>query len=125
MLEIQSDTLGCIPLHGKSMIVFPAGSRTTTYQNDDYDIILIVAGIDRAMDIQLNREAILIVVAGIRTIVNAHGPAANSSSVLFIAGLKNQVNGVQNQGRGKILVAGGHHEFDIGVISQFEKIEIQ
>lgn len=123
MLEIQSDILGRIQLHGKSMIVFPAGCRTTTYQNDDYDIILIVAGIDRKMEIQLNRETILIVEAGIRTIVNAHGPAANNSSILFIAGLENQVNGVPNQGRGKILVA-GHHEFDIGSISQFEKIEI-
>ncbi len=123
MLEIQSDDLGHIPLHGKSMIVFPAGCRTTTYQNNDYDIILIVAGIDRNMDIQLNRETILIVEAGIRTTVNAHGPAAGNSSVLFIAGLENQVNGVPNQGRGKVLVA-GHHEFDIGSVSQFEKIEI-
>lgn len=123
MLEIQSDDLGRIPLHGKSMIVFPAGCRTTSYQNDDYDIILLVAGIDRGMNIQLNRKTILIVEAGIRTTVNAQGPAANYSSVLFIAGLENQVHGVPNQSRGKVLDA-GHHEFDIGSISQFEKIEI-
>ena len=54
MLEIQSDALGRIPLHGRSMIVFPAGCRNTTCQNDDYDIILIVAGINRTIDIQLN-----------------------------------------------------------------------
>jgi hypothetical protein len=123
MLEIQSEDPGRIPLHGKSMIVFPAGCRTTTYQNNDYDIILIVAGIDRTMNIQLNRETILIVEAGIRTTVNTHGPAAGNSSALFIAGLENQVHGVPNQGRGKVTVA-GHHEFDIGSVSQFEKIEI-
>ncbi len=123
MLEIVSDTLGCVPLHEKSMIVFPAGCRTTTFQNDDYDIILIVAGIDRTMEIRLNHEAILIIDAGIRTAVNAYGPAAGNSSVLFIAGLENHVNGVPNQGRGKVTLA-GHHEFDIGSVSQFEKIDI-
>ncbi len=103
--------------------LFPAGCRATTYQNNDYDIILIVAGIDRTMNIQLNRETILIVEAGIRTTVNTHGPAAGNSSALFIAGVENQVHGVPNQGRGKVTVA-GHHDFDIGSVSQFEKIEI-
>ena len=42
---------------------------------------------------------------------------------MFIAGLENQVHGVPNLGRGKVTVA-GHHEFDIGSVSQFEKIEI-
>ncbi len=40
MIEIDSPVIGRIPLHGKAMIVFPAGCATTTFTNNDYDIIL-------------------------------------------------------------------------------------
>ena len=123
MIEIQSNKIGRISLHGKKMIVFPAGCRTTTFINDDYDVLLIVAGIDRTMDITLNREATIIVEAGIRTEINTHGPAAHQSTAIFIAGIDNKVNGVPNQDKGRI-VGGGDRDFDIGAISSFEKIEI-
>jgi hypothetical protein len=124
MIEIDSPELGRIPLHGKAMIVFPAGCSTTAFTNTDYDIILIVAGIDRTLDLNLVHPAIIIVEAGIRTTVQAHGPGAANSSVLFIAGLENAVHGVHTQGRGRVTIA-GHHDFDIGSISSFDRIEIQ
>jgi hypothetical protein len=124
MIEIDSPELGRIPLHGKAMIVFPAGCATPSYTNTDYDIILIVAGIDRSLTLNLVHPAIIIVEAGIRTTVQVHGLGVANSSVLFIAGLDNAVHGVQSQGRGRITIA-GHHEFDIGSISSFQRIEIQ
>jgi len=123
MIEIESPQLGRIPLHGKTMIVFPAGCAINTFTNTDYDVILIVAGIDRTLDLNLVHPAIIIVEAGIRTTVHAHGQGAVNSSVVFIAGLENTVHGINAQGRGRVTIA-GHQEFDIGSISSFERIEI-
>ena len=70
------------------------------YQKKDetvliYDIIMIIAGIDRTVNIELLKPTIIVVDAGIRTTVNVKGglALANSQAVL-IAGLDNKVNGL-------------------------------
>jgi len=126
MIEIQLDNGTTIPLHGKSVLILPAGSRTNNIINneDDYDVIMIIAGIDRTVNIELHQPAIIIVEAGIRTIVNVTGGMALPiSQAVLIAGLYNTVNGLATQNRGRIISA-HRHEFDLGAIATFEKIEI-
>ena len=126
MIEIQLDNGTTIPLHGKSLLILPAGSRTNHIINneDDYDVIMIIAGIDRTVNIELHQPAIIIIEAGIRTVVNVTGGMALPiSQVVFIAGLDNTVNGLTTQNRGRIISA-HRDEYDLGAISSFDKIEI-
>ncbi len=126
MLEIQLDNGTTIPLHGKSFLILPAGSRTNNIINneDDYDVIMIIAGIDRTVNIELHQPAIIIVEAGIRTIVNVTGGMALPiSQAVLIAGFDNTVNGLATQNRGRIISA-HREEFDLGAIATFDKIEI-
>jgi len=126
MIEIQLDNGTTIPLHGKSLLMLPAGSRTNNIINneDDYDVIMIIAGIDRTVNIELHQPAIIIVEAGIRTIVNVTGGMALPiSQAILIAGIDNIINGLTTQNRGRIISA--HREdFDLGAIASFEKIKI-
>jgi|GEM_PF-1417766 len=125
MLEIQLDNGTTIPLHGKSLLILPAGSRTNHIINneDDYDVIMIIAGIDRTVNIELHQPAIIIVEAGIRTKVNVTGGMALPiSQAVLIAGLDNIVNGLTTQNRGRIISA-HKDEFDLGAIASFDKIE--
>jgi len=125
MLEIQLDNGTTIPLHGKSLLILPAGSTTNHIINneDDYDVIMIIAGIDRTVNIELHQPAIIIVEAGIRTKVNVTGGMALPiSQVVLIAGLDNIVNGLTTQNRGRIISA-HRDEFDLGAIASFDKIE--
>ena len=125
MLEIQLDNGTTIPLHGKSLLILPAGSRTNHIINneDDYDVIMIIAGIDRTVNIELHQPAIIIVEAGIRTKVNVTGGMALPiSQAVLIAGLDNIVNGLTIQNRGRIISA-HKDEFDLGAIASFDKIE--
>jgi hypothetical protein len=126
MIEIQLDNGTTIPLHGKSLLILPAGSRTNNIINneDDYDVIMIIAGIDRTVNIELHQPAIIIVEAGIRTIVNVTGGMALPiSQAILIAGIDNIINGLTTQNRGRIISA--HREdFDLGAIASFEKIKI-
>lgn len=126
MIEIQLDNGTTIPLHGKSLLMLPAGSRTNHIINneDDYDVIMIFAGIDRTVNIELHQPAIIIVEAGIRTVVNVTGGMALPiSQAVLIAGLDNTVNGLTNQNRGRI-VSAHRDDFDLGAIATFDKIEI-
>ena len=126
MIEIQLDNGTTIPLHGKSVLILPAGSRINNIINneDDYDVIMIIAGIDRTVNIELHQPAIIIVEAGIRTIVNVTGGMALPiSQAVLIAGLDNTVNGLASQNRGRIISA-HRNEFDLGAIATFDKIEI-
>lgn len=126
MIEIQLDNGTTIPLHGKSLLMLPAGSRTNHIINneDDYDVIMIIAGIDRTVNIELHQPAIIIVEAGIRTVVNVTGGMALPiSQAVLIAGLDNTVNGLTNQNRGRI-VSAHRDDFDLGAIATFDKIEI-
>lgn len=126
MIEIKLDNGMSIPLHGKSLLILPAGSRTNHIINneDDYDVIMIIAGIDRTVNIELHQPAIIIVEAGIRTVVNVTGGMALPiSQVVLIAGLDNTVNGLTTQNRGRIISA-HREEFDLGAIASFDKIEI-
>ncbi|MEI8110211.1 MAG: hypothetical protein WCH59_04400 [Chitinophagia bacterium] len=126
MIEIQLDNGTTIPLHGKSVLILPAGSRINNIINneDDYDVIMIIAGIDRTVNIELHQPAIIIVEAGIRTIVNVTGGMALPiSQAVLIAGLDNTVNGLATQNRGRIISA-HRNEFDLGAIATFDKIEI-
>ena len=126
MIEIKLDNGTTIPLQGKSLLILPAGSRTNNIINneDDYDVIMIIAGIDRAVNIELHQPAIIIVEAGIRTIVNVTGGMALPiSQAVLIAGLDNTVNGLATQNRGRIISA-HRNEFDLGAIATFDKIEI-
>lgn len=127
MIEIQLDNGTTIPLHGKSLLILPAGSRTNHIINNqgDYDVIMIVAGIDRTVNIELHQPAIVIVEAGIRTIVNVTGGMALPiSQAVLIAGLNNTVNGLTTQNRGRILSV-NREEFDLGAIASFENIIIK
>lgn len=126
MIEIQLDNGTTISLHGKSLLLLPAGSRTNHIINneDDYDVIMIIAGIDRTVDIELHQPAIIIVAAGIRTVVNVTGGMALPiSQAVLIAGVDNTVNGLATQNRGRIISA-HRDEFDLGAIATFDKIEI-
>lgn len=126
MIEIQLDNGTTISLHGKSLLLLPAGSRTNHIINneDDYDVIMIIAGIDRTVDIELHQPAIIIVEAGIRTVVNVTGGMALPiSQAVLIAGVDNTVNGLATQNRGRIISA-HRDEFDLGAIATFDKIEI-
>jgi hypothetical protein len=126
MIEIQLDNGTTIPLHGKSLLILPAGSRSNNIINneDDYDVIMIIAGIGRTVNIELHQPAIIIVEAGIRTIVNVTGGMALPiSQAILIAGIDNIINGLTTQNRGRIISA--HREdFDLGAIASFEKIKI-
>jgi hypothetical protein len=107
-------------------LILPAGSRTNHIINneDDYDVIMIIAGIDRTVNIELHQPAIIIVEAGIRTVVNVTGGIALPiSQAVLIAGLDNKVNGLTTQNRGRIISA-HRYEFDLGAIATFDKIEI-
>lgn len=126
MIEIKLDNGTTIPLNGKSLLILPAGSRTNHIVNneDGYDVIMITAGIDRTVNIELHQPAIIIVEAGIRTVVNVTGGMALPiSQAVLIAGLENTVNGLTTQNRGRIISA-HREEFDLGSISSFDKIEI-
>jgi hypothetical protein len=126
MIKIKLDIGTIIPLHGKSLLILPSGSRTNHIINneDDYDVIMIIGGIDRTVNIELHQPAIIIVEAGIRTVVNVTGGMALLiSQVVFIAGLENTVNGLTNQNRGRIISL-HQEEFDLGAIASFDKIEI-
>ena len=126
MIEIQLDNGTTIPLRGKSLLILPAGSRTNNIINNenDYDVILIIAGIDRTVNIELHQPAIIIVEAGIRTVVNVTGGMALPiSQAVLIAGLDNTVSGLTTQNRGRIISA-HRDEFDLGAIATFDKIEI-
>ncbi len=82
MIEILLDNGTTIPLHEKSLLILPAGSSTNHIINneDDYDVIMIIAGIDRTVNIELHQPAIIIVEAGIRTVVNVTGGIAPTNS---------------------------------------------
>ena len=47
MVEIKLDNGIVMPLHGKKLLILPAGSRANNIINneDDYDVIMIIAGI--------------------------------------------------------------------------------
>ena len=126
MIEIKLDNDTSISLHGKSLLILPSGSRTNHIINneDDYDVIMIIAGVDRTVNIKLNQPAIIIVEAGIRTVVNVSGGMALPiSQAVLIAGVDNIVNGLTTQNRGRIISA-HREEFDLGAIATFNKIKI-
>lgn len=127
MIDIQLENGTIIPLSGKSLLIIPAGSRENHIINneDDYDVIMIIAGIDRTINIELHQPSIIIVEAGIRTKVNVTGGMALPiSQAVFIAGIDNIVTGLTNQNRGKI-ISSYTDEFDLGSISVFNKIDIK
>ncbi len=127
MIEIKLDNDTSISLHGKSLLILPAGSQTNHIINneDDYDVIMIIAGVDRTVNIKLNQPAIIIVEAGIRTVVNVSGGMALPiSQAVLIAGVDNTVNGLTTQNRGRIISA-NRKEFDLGAIATFNKIKIE
>jgi hypothetical protein len=125
MIEIRLDNGTTIPLDGKSLLIIPSGSGTTHIINNqnDYDIIYIIAGIDRIVNIELNKPAIVIVEAGIGNVINVSGETAPISQAVLIAGLENTVNGLATQNRGQIITA-HRKEFDLGAIATFDKIII-
>jgi len=101
MLEIKLDNRTSIPLRGKSLLILPMVSRSRNVINngrDNYDAIMIVAGVDRTVNIHLDRTAIIIIETGGRTTVNVTGTTAlNTSQVVFIAEVDNKVNGLLTQ----------------------------
>ena len=126
MIEIQLDNGTLIPLHGKSLLMLPSESRTNDITNneDDYDVIMVIAGIDRTVNIKLHQPAIIIVNAGIRTIVNVTGGMALPiSQAIFIGGLDNIVNGLKTQNHGRI-ISEHREEIDLGALASFDKIKI-
>jgi len=127
MIKIKIYNGTIISLHKKSLLILPADSRTNHIINneDDYDVIMIIAGIDRTVNIELHQPAIIIVEAGIKTTVNVTGGMALPlSQAVFITGIDNVVNGLTNQNRGRIISA-HRDEFDLGSISDFDKIIIK
>ena len=125
MLEIQLENGSTISLNKKSLLILTEGSKINNIINkeDDYDVIMIIAGIDRTVNIELHQPAIIIVEAGIRTVVNVTGGMALPiSQAVLVSGLDNKVNGLAIQNRGRIISA-NRDEFDLGAIALFDKIE--
>lgn len=126
MIEIQLDNGIVIPLQGKSILLLPPSSRTNHVVNneDDYDVIIIVAGIDRTINIELHQPAIIIVESGVRNVVNVTGGMALPiSQAVFISGNENIVNGLSNQNKGQI-ISTPSRDFNLAAIATFKKIEI-
>jgi hypothetical protein len=128
MLEIQLEDGTILPLHGKSLLVLPPGSRQTnvvTDQRNEWDVILIVGGVDRTLNIELHSPAIIVLYAGVRTEVNVNGGMALPiSQVVFVHGVDNVVNGIATQNRGRIVQA-HNQEFDLSAIGDFSRIDIR
>lgn len=127
MLEIKLENGKRIPLNGKSLLVLPAGSNTENIINneDDYDVIMISAGTDRTVNIELHQPAIIIVEAGSNNVVNVTGGLALPiSQAVLIDGVDNKVNGLETQNRGQI-ISKHRNDFDLGTIASFGKIEIK
>ena len=126
MLSIELDHGDIIPLHGKSLLILPPSSQTDHIVNeeDDYDIIMIIAGIRRIVNIHLHQPAVIILEAGIENIINVSGGMGlPGSQAVLIAGLDNTVNGLETQSRGR-LISSHREEFDLGEIAVFRRIKI-
>ncbi len=123
MIEIRIDNNETLELHRKSILMLPSGSRQKHYVNEDYDIIMVIAGVDRTLSLVLKKPTILIVEAGVRTSIIVEGTQAQNSQVVFIDGVHNSVKGVSKQNRGRIYNM-REEEYDLGAISNFEQITI-
>jgi hypothetical protein len=108
--------------------VLPPGSRQTnvvTDQDNEWDVILIVGGVDRKLNIELHVPAIIVLYAGVRTEVNVSGGMALPiSQVVFVAGVDNVVNGIATQNKGRIIQT-HNEEFDLSTIGDFSRIDIR
>lgn len=123
MIEIRLDNNEVINLYQKSVLLLPPGCRKDHYVNDDYDIIMVIAGVDRKLNLILNRKSILIVEAGVRTSIIVEGVEAKNSQVVFITGVSNSVKGIPSQNRGRIYNM-RDEEFDLAAVANFEQITI-
>lgn len=126
MLEISLDNKTTISLRRKSLLLLPSNSPTNHIVNKegDYDVIMIIGGMDRIVNIELNQPAIIIVEGGTRTVVNVTGGMALPlSQAVLIGGDENTVNGLTTQNHGRIISA-REEELDFEAIASFKKIEI-
>jgi len=123
MIEIRLDNKEILELNRKRILLLPPGSRQDHYINNDYDVIMVIAGVDRKFHLILNKPTILIVEAGVRTSINVEGTQAEISQVVFLAGVNNTVNGISRQNRGKIYTM-RDEEYDLGAIANFEQVTI-
>jgi len=126
MIKIDLFDGSRVPLNGKSLLILPAGSSVDSVVNkeDDYDVILIVGGQDRTIDIELRQPAIIVVDGGIRTTVNVSGGMALPiSKAVFIGGAGNAVNGLTNQCAGLVVAENGQ-SFDLSAIASLSKVVI-
>ena len=127
MLEIKLNNGTVIPLRRKSILMLPAQNNITEFTNkeDDYEVIMIIGGVDRNVNIELSQPAIIIIDSGTRTTVNVTGGMALPlSQVVFINGVDNILNGLTTQNKGRIISA--HKvDFDLGAVACFEKIHFQ
>jgi hypothetical protein len=115
-----------IHLEGKSLLILSASSQTDTIinQEGDYDVIYIDAGIDRTINIELRQPAIILVNAGIRNTINVTGGMAIPiSQVILIGGTSQNINGLINQYRGRLISNNGE-TLDLSVITCFSNIKI-
>ncbi len=123
MIEIRLDNNEVVETIRKSILLLPPGSRQDQYINDNYDVIMVIAGVDRKLNLILNRKSILIVEAGVRTSIIVEGAQAENSQVVFIAGVNNSVKGIPRQNRGRIYNM-KDEEFDLAAVANFEQITI-
>ncbi len=123
MIEIRLDNNEVVETIRKSILFLPPGSRQDQYINDNYDVIMVIAGVDRKLNLILNRKSILIVEAGVRTSIIVEGAQAENSQVVFIAGVNNSVKGIPRQNRGRIYNM-KDEEFDLAAVANFEQITI-
>lgn len=123
MIEIRLDNNEVIELYRKGILLLPPGCLKDHYVNNDYDIIMVIAGVDRKLNLLLNRKTILIVEAGVRTSIIVDGAEAENSQVVFIAGVNNSVKGIPSQNRGRIYNM-RDEEFDLAAVANFKQIKI-
>jgi len=125
-MKIELENGSIISLNGKSLLILPADSKRNEIINKegDYDVIIIIGGLDKTVIIELQQPATIVIDGGIKTIVNVKGGMALPiSKAVFIGGIENKILGITKQSQGKIKT---DSEFAIfmGAIAAFSKIEI-
>ncbi len=126
MIEIHLENGKIIPLYRKSILILSSGFKNSHIINneDNYDVIMIIAGIDRKVNIELHQPAIVILEGCIRTVVNVTGGMALPISQAVInGGMNNTINGLAKQNNGRLITSLGE-KIDLTEIATFDKIEI-
>jgi len=109
------------------LFFFSSGSKTNFYRTDESksEILYVIAGVDRYLTFELTKETIVVLEAGVNTkIMTKCTTNGKKSKVVFIAGVNNSVEGLENQHRGKFTDMRGN-EVCLSSLVDFKDIRIE